>query len=157
MKCNINPYIWMYDFNLMFVTLSNYLTMHVYSWNQNFHLNYIIWCYWIRCVVLMMMSWVEIQDDWIRMWIKIGSVIWFCRYLGTSRYKGDSTEILVEILVEPVYLKKNNLLENFQCFTKKDVGNRGCYNENEKKVRIEWNSSCCTYFLTTWSTQNFHK
>jgi hypothetical protein len=31
----------------MFVTLSTYLTVYVYSWNWIFYLNYIIW-YWIR-------------------------------------------------------------------------------------------------------------
>jgi hypothetical protein len=39
---------------------------------------------------------------------------------------GDYAEILIEILVEPEYLK-NKLPENFQCIAKKDVGNRGCY------------------------------
>ena len=54
--------------------LSTFLTMHVYSWNWIFYLNCIIWCYWIRCVVLMRMSWVEAQDDWVvilsyKMWV----------------------------------------------------------------------------------------
>ena len=61
-------------FNLMVETLSTFLTMHVYSWNWIFYLNCIIWCYWIRCVVLMRMSWVEAQDDWVvilsyKMWV----------------------------------------------------------------------------------------
>jgi hypothetical protein len=38
----------MYDFNLIFVILSTYLTMHIYSWNRILHLNYIIWCYYAR-------------------------------------------------------------------------------------------------------------
>ena len=42
-----------------------FFTMHVYSWNWIFYLNCIIWCYWIRRVVLMRRSWVEAQDDWV--------------------------------------------------------------------------------------------
>ena len=49
----------------MVETLSTFFTMHVYSWNWIFYLNCIIWCYWIRRVVLMRRSWVEAQDDWV--------------------------------------------------------------------------------------------
>jgi hypothetical protein len=31
LKCNINLKIWMYDFNLLFIIESTYLTMHVYN------------------------------------------------------------------------------------------------------------------------------
>jgi hypothetical protein len=34
----------MYDFNLMFVTLSTNLTINVHNCNS-------IWCYWIKCCV----------------------------------------------------------------------------------------------------------
>jgi hypothetical protein len=73
---------------------------------------------------------------------KIGSVMWFCRYLETSQYRGDSAKILVEILVELVYLKKK-LPENFQCIAKKDVENQGCY----KTTILKSYASLYIYFL----------
>ena len=60
----------MYVFNLMVETLSTFLTMHVFIWTA------IIWCYWIRSVVLMRMSWVEAQDDWV---VILSSKMWVIR------------------------------------------------------------------------------
>ena len=114
----------MYVFTLMVESLSTYLTMHVYRWNRIFHLNYIIWCYWIKCFVLMIMSWVVTQDDWVvilsyEMWVIISANRVYVDNLGPT----SIGETLLKFWWN-LYIKKN-LPENFQYITKKKVEKSG--------------------------------
>jgi hypothetical protein len=116
----------MYVFNLIVETLSTYLTMHVYSWNWMFHLNYIIWCYWIRCVVLMITSWVETQDDWV---VILSYEMWAIRSVNRVYVDNLGPTSIGETLPKfwwNLYIKKK-LPENFQYIAKKNVEKSGLF------------------------------
>ena len=115
----------MYVFNLMVETLSTFLTMHVYSWNWIFYLNCIIWCYWIRRVVLMRMSWVKAQDDWV---VIFSYEMWVIRSVNRVYVDNLGPTSIGETLPKfwwkfwwNLYIKKKNLPEIFQYIAKKNV------------------------------------
>ena len=167
----------MYVFNLMVETLSTFFTMHVYSWNWIFYLNCIIWCYWIRRVVLMRRSWVEAQDDWV---VILSYKMWAIR--SVNRVYVDNLGLTGTVETLPkfcwkfwwnlyiyIYIKKKNLPEIFQCIAKKDVGKsrllqlvseRGCDSVDFVSMKstlnhVTWyrmNSICvcvCTWITTS--------
>ena len=112
----------------MVETLSTFLTMHVYSWNWIFYLNCIIWCYWIRRVVLMRMSWVKAQDDWVvifsyEMWVIRSVNRVYVDNLGLTGTEETLPKFCWKFwwnLYIYIY-KKKNLPEIFQYIAKKNV------------------------------------
>jgi len=68
-----------------------------------------------------MMSWVKIQDDWIGIWNKIRDVICFVDNLKPHSI-GETTEIFIKILVEPVL--------------KKITWKFSMYREKKQKIRV---------------------
>ena len=114
----------MYVFNLMVETLSTFLTMHVYSWNWIFYLNCIIWCYWIRRVVLMRMSWVKAQDDWV---VIFSYEMWVIRSVNRVYVDNLGPTSIGETLPKfwwkfwwNLYIKKKKFTWNFPIYCEKE-------------------------------------
>ena len=124
--------------------LSTFLTMHVYSWNWIFYLNCIIWCYWIRRVVLMRRSWVEAQDDWV---VILSYKMWAIRsvnrvYVDNLGLTGTEEtlpkfcwkfwwNLYIYIYKKKIYLKFSNVSR------KRMWENRGCYSWYQSAVVIQ--------------------
>jgi hypothetical protein len=97
----------------------------------------------------MIMSWVETHDDWdvilsYEMWDIRSVNRVYVDNLGPTSI-GETAEILVEILVEPVYWKKK-LPENFQYIARKigvvTVGIRARLWFNRLCKHEKYNESC---------------